>query len=239
MTQNWLGFNVDFNNVDEKTSDGGFELLKEGKYRATIKSVNKSVLGSKNKQALTVTMILDDFGSEITHNLFLPENGDSESAIKFKNENLKNFFTRFVFRQLTKEEFDKIDKSVVNAELQKIMSVQPNFVGAKVLVHLKQEPFISRDSNTRAINWTNAAYNPNELPQAILKIIQAEEQKGVEFKQLPLIMFSNKVTAFGFGFYNDFDETAELKDSKAYNYIQSLGAVKVEAENQKEEVPQY
>ena len=54
MAQNWLGLTIDFNGVEDKTSESSFELLKEGEYRATIKSVNKSELGSNHKQALTI-----------------------------------------------------------------------------------------------------------------------------------------------------------------------------------------
>ena len=74
MTQNWMGIDIDFNNVADKTADSGFELLKEGDYRVTIKSFNKSELGNNHKQALTITMTLDDLNDkEQVHNLFLPD----------------------------------------------------------------------------------------------------------------------------------------------------------------------
>ena len=93
---------------------------------------------------------------------------------------MRNFFTRFAFRQLTKAEFEQLDKNVINSELQKIQAQQPNFAGAKMLVTIKQEPYISRYSDTKGIKWTDKPYNPNELPKSILKLIQAEEKKGIE-----------------------------------------------------------
>lgn len=225
MAQNWMGLTIDFEKVEDKTSEGsGFELLQEGFYRATIKSVNKSELGQNHRPALTITMTLDDFADkEIVHSLYLPEQGDSENAIKFKNENLRNFFTRFAFRQLTKEEYEKLDNSIVNVELQKIMTTMPNFVGGKVLIHIKQEPFVSRDRETKAIKWTSVAYNPEICTKAILKLVQELEQKGIEVKNFPVFMFSNKVAAHGFGFYNDYNETAELKNNKSYDFVVENG----------------
>lgn len=219
--QNWMGINIDFNNVEDKTSESsGFELLKEGFYRATIKSVNKSELGQNHRPALTITMTLDDFSDkEIVHSLYLPEVGDKENAVKFKNENLRNFFTRYIFRQLTKEEFAQLDNSVITAELQKVMTTQPNFAGAKVLIDLRQEPFVSRDKETKAIKWTNVAYNPEICTKPILKLVQELETKGIEVKNFPVFMFSNKVAAHGFGFYNDYAEGKELKNNKSYDFV--------------------
>ena len=226
--QNWLGISLDFNNVEDKTSESSsFELLKEGFYRATIESANKSVLGQNSKPALTITLTLDDFDNKkIVHNLFLPEAGDSENAIKFKKENLRNFFTRFAYRQLTKEEFSKLDSAIVNAELQKITTTQPNFAGAKVLVHIKQEPFISQDREIHGIKFTETSYDSviNNATKPILKLLQEKESKGVVFENFPVILFSNKIAAHGFGFYNDYDEKAELKNSKSYDFIQSIPA---------------
>lgn len=239
MAQNWMGLTIDFGKVEDRTSESNFELLQEGFYRATIKSVNKSELGQNHKQALTITLTLDDCSDkEIVHNLFLPENGDSESAIKFKNENLRNFFTRFAFRQLTKGEYEKLDSSVINAELQKIMTTMPNFAGAKVLVHVKQEPFISRDRETKAVNWTNYVYNPNICTKQVLKLIQELEKNGVEVKNFPVIMFTNRIAPYGFGFYNDYDQNAELKNNKSYDFIQDLSNIATVGETV-EEIPSF
>ena len=48
------------------------------------------------------------------------------------------------------------------------------------------------------------------------------KQKRVDnlYVILLVILFSNKVAAHGFGFYNDFDADAVLKNSKAYDFIQ-------------------
>ena len=35
-----------------------------------------------------------------------------------------------------------------------------------------------------------------------------------------VILFSNRIAAHGFGFYNDFDEKAVLKNSRGYEFIQ-------------------
>lgn len=242
MTQNWLGIKVNFEKVDDKTSESNsFELLQEGFYRATIKSLNKSELGQNHRQALTMVVTLDDCNDrEIIHNLFLPEQGDNENAIKFKNENLKNFFTRFAYRKLTKEEFSQIDSSEVNATLQKIMTKQPNFEGAKMLVHIKQEPFISRDKETKAIKWTNVKYQPELCTKPILKLIQELEQKGTDVDYFPVIMFSNKIAAHGFGFYNDYDQEAILKNSKSYDMIKGLNAQVVNDNNEEDnDVPTF
>ena len=48
-----------------------------------------------------------------------------------------------------------------------------------------------------------------------------KEQNGVDMSKMPVILFSNKVAACGFGFYNDFDSEAVLKNSKAYDFIQA------------------
>lgn len=226
MSMNWLGLSIDFTGVADKTSEGsGFELLPEGMYRCTIKNVIKSVIGQNNKPALTITLSLDDEGDkEFTHNLFLPQAGDSENAIKFKNENLRNFFTRFLYKALTKDEYSKIPSADVNNELAKAMQTQPNFIGAKMLVHLKQDPFIAQDRETKALKFTdvNISNCLMDCPRPVLNLIKEKEEKGIVFEKMPVILFSNKIAAHGFGFYNDYDETKEKKNSKAYDYINAL-----------------
>lgn len=243
MTQNWMGISIDFGKVEDKTSEGsGFELLQEGFYRATIKSVNKSELGEKHRPALTIAMTLDDVtDKEIVHSLYLPEVGDKEAAVKFKNENLRNFFTRYIFRQLTKEEFAQLDNAVITTELQNVMITQPNFAGAKVLIDLRQEPFVSRDKETKAIKWTNVPYNPEICTKPILKLIQELGTKGIEVKNFPVFIFSNKVAAHGFGFYNDYNENAELKNSKSYDFVikHSLNVVASAESATADEIPSF
>ena len=80
-TQNWLGFSANFENVEDKTSESSFELLPEGFYKAEVKNVIKSVIGSNDKPALTVTLELEEGKKEIVHNLFLPETGDEITAV--------------------------------------------------------------------------------------------------------------------------------------------------------------
>ena len=58
------------------------------------------------------------------------------------------------------------------------------------------------------------------MPKSILKMINEKENQGVDMSKMPVILFSNKVAAHGFGFYNDFDADAVLKNSKAYDFIQ-------------------
>lgn len=231
MAQNWLGLSINFNNVEDKTSEGsGFELLPEGFYRATLKNVIKSVIGANDKPALTITLTLDDENDkEFVHNLFLPENGDTENAIKFKNENLRNFFTRFIYKDLTKEEYKNLSSDEVNNALNDVMINQPNFAGAKMLVHIKQDPFIAVDQQTKAIKFTDLPISEclGGCTKALLKLIQDKEKSGIVFDKMPVFLFSNKVAAHGFGFYNDYDKDIELKNSKSYDYIQSLNVANV------------
>lgn len=235
MAQNWLGLSINFNNVEDKTSEGsGFELLPEGFYRATLQNVIKSVIGANNKPALTITLTLDDENNkEFVHNLFLPENGDTENAIKFKNENLRNFFTRFIYRGLTKEQYKNLSSDEVNNALNDVMVNQPNFAGAKILVHIKQDPFIAMDQQKDGIKFTDLPISEclSGCTKPLLKLIQEKEQKGIVFEKMPVFLFSNKIAAHGFGFYNDYDKDIELKNSKSYDYIQSLNIIPVTNSN--------
>lgn len=223
--QNWLGFSANFENVEDKTSESSFELLPEGFYKAEVKNVIKSVIGANNKQALTITLELEEGKKELVHNLFLPENGDEQSAIDFKLQNLRNFFTRCLFSKLTKDEYNFLESKHKNEELAK-MQTSPKgpaqFIGSKVLVHIKQEPFIAQDKETKAIKFTDkpTAYLISAMPKSILKMINEKESQGVDMSKMPVILFSNRIAAHGFGFYNDFDADAVLKNSKAYDFIQ-------------------
>lgn len=225
-TQNWLGFSANFENVEDKTSESNFELLPEGFYKAEIKNVIKSVIGSNDKPALTVTLELEEGKKEIVHNLFLPETGDEQTAIDFKLQNLRNFFTRCLYSKLTKDEYNALDSAEKNNALAKMQTSAKGpaqFIGSKVLVHVKQEPFIAQDKETKAIKFTDkpTAYLVAAMPKSILKMINEKENQGVDMSKMPVILFSNKVAAHGFGFYNDFDADAVLKNSKAYDFVQA------------------
>ena len=225
-TQNWLGFSADFAKVEDKTSESNFELLPEGFYKAEIKNVIKSVIGANNKQALTITLELEEGKKEIVHNLFLPENGDEQSTIDFKLQNLRNFFTRCLFAKLTKEEYTALDSKEKNDALVKMQTSAKGpgqFVGSKVLVHIKQEPFIAQDKETKAIKFTEkpTSYLIASMPKQILKLINSKEELGIDMSKMPVILFSNKIAACGFGFYNDYDAEAELKNSKSYDFVQA------------------
>lgn len=225
-TQNWLGFSANFENVEDKTSESNFELLPEGFYKAEVKNVIKSVIGSNDKPALTVTLELEEGKKEIVHNLFLPETGDEQTAIDFKLQNLRNFFTRCLFSKLTKDEYNALDSAEKNNALAKMQTSAKGpaqFIGSKVLVHVKQEPFIAQDKETKAIKFTDkpTAYLVSAMPKSILKMINEKENQGVDMSKMPVILFSNKVAAHGFGFYNDFDADAVLKNSKAYDFVQA------------------
>lgn len=224
--QNWLGFSANFENVEDRTSESTFELLPEGFYKAEIKNVVKSVLGENNKPALTITLELEEGKKEMVHNLFLPQNGDEQTAIDFKLQNLRNFFTRCLYSKLTKDEYTALDAKEKNDALTKMQTSAKGpaqFIGSKVLVHIKQEPFISQDKETKALKFTEkpTAYLINAMPKSILKLINEKEQNGVDMSKMPVILFSNKIAACGFGFYNDFDPDAVLKNSKAYDFIQA------------------
>lgn len=224
-TENWLGFAANFSNVDDRTSESNFELLPEGFYKAEIKNVLKSVIGANNKPALTITLELEEGKKEIVHNLFLPQTGDEQSAIDFKLQNLRNFFTRCIYSKLTKDEYNALDAKEKNDALAKMQTSAKGpaqFIGAKVLVHIKQEPFISQDKESKAIKFTETptAYLISAMPKQILNLINEKEQNGIDMSKMPVILFSNKVAACGFGFYNDFDSEAVLKNSKAYDFIQ-------------------
>lgn len=225
-TQNWLGFSANFENVEDKTSESNFELLPEGFYKAEVKNVIKSVIGSNNKPALTVTLELEEGKKEIVHNLFLPETGDEQTAIDFKLQNLRNFFTRCLYSKLTKDEYNALDSAEKNNALAKMQTSakgQAQFIGSKVLVHIKQEPFIAQDKETKAIKFTDkpTAYLVAAMPKSILKMVNEKENQGIDMSKMPVILFSNKVAAHGFGFYNDFDADAVLKNSKAYDFVQA------------------
>lgn len=225
-TQNWLGFSVNFENVEDKTSESNFELLPEGFYKAEVKNVIKSVIGSNDKPALTVTLELEEGKKEMVHNLFLPETGDEQTAIDFKLQNLRNFFTRCLYSKLTKDEYNALDSAEKNNALAKMQTSAKGpaqFIGSKVLVHVKQEPFIAQDKETKAIKFTDkpTAYLVSAMPKSILKMINEKENQGVDMSKMPVILFSNKVAAHGFGFYNDFDSDAVLKNSKAYDFVQA------------------
>ena len=224
-TQNWLGVSINFDNVEDKTSESSFDLLLEGFYKAQIKQVNKGVLGDKNRPALIVTFELEDGKKEMTSELYLPEQGDSEQAIKFKNENLRNFFTRTIYSDLTKDEYTKIsseDKNKALKDAQTAKEGTDQFVGKNVLIHIKQEPFIAQDKETKAIKFTelDTATLISKMPKNILKLINQKEEGGVDMSKMPVILFSNKVAGHGFGFYNDFNEETVLKNSKAYEFVQ-------------------
>ena len=225
-TQNWLGFSANFENVEDKTSESSFELLPEGFYKAEVKNVIKSVIGSNNKPALTVTLKLEEGKKEMVHNLFLPETGDEQTAIDFKLQNLRNFFTRCLYSKLTKDEYNALDSAEKNNALAKMQTSAKGpaqFIGSKVLVHVKQEPFIAQDKETKAIKFTDkpTAYLVSAMPKSILKMINEKENQGVDMSKMPVILFSNKVAACGFDFYNDFDADAVLRNSKAYDFVQA------------------
>ena len=225
-TQNWLGFSANFENVEDKTSESSFELLPEGFYKAEVKNVIKSVIGSNDKPALTVTLELEEGKKEMVHNLFLPETGDEQTAIDFKLQNLRNFFTRCLYSKLTKDEYNALDSAEKNNALAK-MQTSPKgpaqFIGSKVLVHVKQEPFIAQDKETKAIKFTEkpTSYLIASMPKQILKLINSKEELGIDMSKMPVILFSNKIAACGFGFYNDYDAEAELKNSKSYDFVQA------------------
>ena len=225
-TQNWLGFSANFENVEDKTSESNFELLPEGFYKAEVKNVINSVIGSNNKPALTVTLELEEGKKEIVHNFFLPEIGDEQTAIDFKLQNLKNFLTRCMYSKLTKDEYNALDSAEKNNALAKMQTSAKGpaqFISSKVLVHIKQEPFIAQDKETKAIKFTDkpTAYLVAAMPKSILKMINEKENQGVDMSKMPVILFSNKIAAYGFGFYNDFDADAVLKNSKAYDFVQA------------------
>lgn len=247
-TQNWLGFSANFEKVEDKTSESNFELLPEGFYKAQIKNVVKSLLGDNNKPALTITLELEDEKKEIVHNIYLPENGDEQTAIDFKLQNLRNFFTRCIYSKLTKEDYNNLDAKEKNDALTKIQTSPKGpgqFIGSKVLVHVKQEPFISQDKETKAIKFTNtpSSYLINVMPKQILKLINEKEQTGIDMSKMPVILFSNKIAACGFGFYNDFDPEAVLKNSKAYDFIQEnvniTTSIKTESAETTKTIPSF
>lgn len=247
VTQNWLGCSINFENVEDKTSDNSFELLLEGFRKAEIKNVIKSVLGENEKPALTVTLELLDEKKEMVTSLYLPENGDEQSAIDFKLRNLRNFFTRMAFADLTKTEYDALSTAEKEEALKKIQTNpkgEKQFIGKKCLVDVRQEPFIAQDKETKAIKFTDidTVSVINKLPKQLLKQIETQEKKGMNMEKLPVFLFSNKIAAYGFGFYNDFDPEKEFKNSKSYDFIQSLDNTSVKADDKattQELVPQF
>lgn len=223
---NWLGFQANFENVEDKTSESSFELLQEGFYKAEVKKVIKSVIGANDKPALTITLELEEGKKEIVHNLFLPENGDEQTAIDFKLQNLRNFFTRALYSKLTKEEYSQLGSEEVNTALTKMQTSTKGaaqFEGAKVLVDLRQEPFFATDKETKALKFTDVNFTSviDSMPKKLLNMVNNLEKKGIEITKMPVTLFSNKIAACGFGFYNDYNEGIGLKNSKTYEFVQA------------------
>ena len=225
MSENWLGIDVDFSNVEDKVTSAGFELLPIGWYKAEIKNVNKSVIGENNKSALTIALELEDSKKEIVHNLFLPQNGDPEDKIQFKKENLRNFFSRCAFNKLTKKEYQELkedEKQVGISLLQNNPKGTEQFKGIKVQVYIEQTPFISKDKTSNAINFTEklTANLIGTMPKKILTLINDNEKKGINIDKMPVILFSNNIAAHGFNFYADYEEKV-LKNSATYEWVQA------------------
>ena len=79
----------------------------------------------------------------------------------------------------------------------------------------------------------------NQYPNATDEQIIAElEKNGVEVKNFPVIMFTNRIAPYGFGFYNDYDQNAELKNNKSYDFIQDLSNIATVGETV-EEIPSF
>lgn len=225
-TQNWLGCSINFDKVEDKTSDSSFELLLEGKRKAKIKNFNVGVIGDDNKPALIVTVELEEEKKEMVNTLYLPEAGEEKSKTETKIQNLRNFFTRCIFSNLTEEEYRNLPEETKNEALKEIQKdlqkAQKEIVNKKVLVDIRQEPFIAQDKETKAIKFTeiNTQSIINKMPKQLLKLIDAQERKGTDMSKCPVILFSNRIALYGFGFYNDYDPNAVLKNSKSYDFVQ-------------------
>lgn len=218
MTQNtnWLGFSADFSKVEDEiaTELKTFELLPEGWYKAVIKSAEKEEIGQKKTPCLKVKVELEDKDKEIDTQIWLPNGTNDE----FKTKALKNFLASCVYSQLKRAEYLAIPNEQKNAAFNN--SNLNQFIGAKVLVKVTQEPFVSKDKNTQAINWTNTPISTlGKIPKSIEKLLNDLRNNGIVVKNLPKILFSNRIALLGFDFYNEFNPNAELKDNYAKGFV--------------------
>lgn len=217
---NWLGTLIDFSNSSDKQAFSEFELLPQGFYKAIIKNALVGTIGQKNSKALIVHFTLEDEKTDISNNYWLE--GINESG--FKKDNFRNLLTRVLYYNLSFEDYKKMDQLQLNKELELFVNKMnaESFTGKKVIVNIVQEPFIS--SGNDGIKFTDINLNSirHELPKQIANLIgKHEERTGVRFDKMPVILFSNKISGYGIEFYNDYEEK-ERKNSKAYDYIQSL-----------------
>lgn len=239
-TKNWLGIDFSFDNVADKVSSSatGVGLLQCGLYKAVIEKGYATFVGQKNTPCLTIEWNLEDFGKKITNNLWLTKLDDSDSA---NMKNLKNFLSRVLFEELTEADYKALPKEEVNDACMEFMTKLASnkeyaniLVGKKALIDLTQNPFISRDRDTKEIKLTNKNKKDvlSELPQQLVKVIEEQENlSGMIFGKLPEFAFKNEIKMYGIHFYNDYKEDAKFYDTKAYEYVQKLKEEKKAIEN--------
>jgi len=220
---NWLGTLVDFSDSEDKQAFKEFQLLPQGFYKAFIKNALVGTIGQKNTNALIVHFTLEDEKTDISNNYWL----DGINEAGFKKDNFRNLLSRVLYSNLSYEDYKAMDQLQVNKELELFVQKMDaqTFIGKKFQVNIVQEPFISADKNGK-IKFTDINLDPIRrlLPTKIANLIEKDEkEKRIKFEKMPVILFSNKISGYGIEFYNDYEEK-ERKNSKAYNYIQSLNS---------------
>lgn len=225
-SKSWLGVNLSFDGVDDSTSkSSGFELLKCGFYPATIKSLE--VKKTENNACLEAVFELEESKKEVKGNYWLPKKGDKPESIDIKKRNLKNLFTRAMFSEITEAEYKAMDKTEVDKQVNELLTQDPKvLVGKKVAVKVQQNPYVSKNKETKAIKFLeiNKSSVIQGMPDSILKAIQYLENKaGIQYEKMPMISFSNDVGMNGVDFYLDYNADKDKKyDSKAYEWYEGI-----------------
>ena len=235
-TQNWMGINFSFDKVaDESSKSGGFVGLQQcGKHKAELKNLYFSVIGAKERPALTSVFILEDSGKEIIENLHCDQMNLAEFPNSKQPARIRNLMTRILYSNLTEKEFKELSDDEINEKVTKaLMAIQKKpasaekLFGKKSLLDITQTPFIAKDKETKAIKLTakDKLTHLNELPDALVKCIKNhEEYTETTLDKIPEFAFKNELKWYGCHFYNDFSEDDKFYNTKAYDYVQALKA---------------
>ena len=235
-TQNWMGINFSFDNVaDESSKSGGFVGLQQcGKHKAELKNLYFSVIGAKERPALTSVWVLEDSGKEIIESLHCDQMNLKEFPNSKQPARIRNLMTRILFSELTEKEFKELSDDEINEKVSKALTAiqkkptsAEKLFGRKTLLDITQTPFIAKDKDTKAIKFTamDKLTHLNELPDALVKCIKNHESyTETSLDKVPEFAFKNELKWYGVHFYNDFDAEAKFYNTKAYDYVQALKA---------------
>jgi len=208
MTNDWLGIN--FDTAEEKTSNSNsFELLKEGLYKAVVKSI---AVDTSNTPVMYVNFELEDSDKVFTGKYWLNDKETNKS-------NLKNLYSRCEFSGLTEKEY-KTNNCITTSPKSKTQA-ESILLGKKVLVHLSQGFYFPKDKTTGEQKYLNLGLDITKMPKYLVdQIAKYEEYNQFKFEQHPVIYFNNEVRMYGIHFYNDFNPDAKFTNSIVYEYYQ-------------------